>query len=396
MPAIVAGVLSKVGAEIQNVPNIADVRELCSILASLGLEFKLESGILTTQPCGPTQSTIQTELSSRLRGSVYPLAVLACSFTSCEIGEIGGDSIGSRTLEPHARALAGYGVEMRRQANGWRLVGGPARPGEFTLNDRPAGISASCLALLLGAGLEGRSVIHGVSQELEVRDIVECVNALGASASIDEGSIVVKGPLGKERASWAIPADHIYCGTMAIATVMTGGEARLPGGMVNRMPSIFKALNDIGVECSADKAILRLGSHSLKAAAVLTAPSPGFPSDLAPQMAALLTQAHGTSVLTEKINLKRFDHLEGLRLLGADCQADGDQVTITGRSSLKATQVRGAGIRETAALVLASLVADGTTVIEGAESLFRGFEDLPRDLTAMGAVVNATWLPRTH
>jgi UDP-N-acetylglucosamine 1-carboxyvinyltransferase len=387
----VAAALSTAQTTILNVPDIADIHGLLAILSTIGLDISLRKSALTVQPRQPTVSTIPGALSSKLRGSVYALAILARFFPQGTIGEIGGDLLISRTLEPHARALAGFGVEMRQLECGWRLLGGPGRPGEFSLRDRRAGITATCLALLLGAALEGRSIIHEASDELEVQDMIDCVTSLGAFAFLDGTTLIVDGPMKNSGASWAIPGDQTCCGTMAIAVAITGGEATLPLGMANRMGSILDALEESGIQISREDKIIRIRGRAKKAVSITTAPFPGFPTDVGPQMAALLTQADGTSHFTETVNSQRFDHVYELRDLGAEIQLDGDRATIVGPRRLTAARIRGSGLRETSALVLASLAAHGTTVIEGGQALFRGFEDFPRDLATMGADVETIW-----
>jgi UDP-N-acetylglucosamine 1-carboxyvinyltransferase len=392
MPALVAAALARGEATVERLPDIEDLRSLRAILAALGIDSVGGPSSASFSSQSPRHGIIPAELSRRFRGSVYALAVPAVHLGEARIGLIGGDVLAGRSLKPHARAFAGFGLSLRERGGGWEVSGGRPRPGEFRLQDRPAGISATCLALLLAAATEGRSVLREASTELEVLDVVQCVRAFGAAVELDGSTLLIEGPLSRERAIYRVPVDHLYCGTLAVAAGLTRGEVLLPAEALPRLPAVVSALAEAGLDLAADAGSVRVrAASSLRPIRVETGTFPHFPTDLLPLMMALLTRADGASRLVERVYAHRFDQAPGLIRMGAAIRIDGNTATVTGPATLRGARVRGSGIRETTALVLAGLAADGITVVERAESVFRGYEDLVSDLAGLGADVRAEW-----
>jgi len=221
----------------------------------------------------------------------------------------------------------------------------------------------------------------------EVDDLLECLRTFGAAVYRDGHSISIQGPLNADNCSYSVAVDATYCGTVAMASAMTGRTAQLPSESAIRMKAIIPLLCAIGLKAEAiDDGIVLSGS--LRSPVVVeTGDSPAFPSDLVPPLMALLTQVHGESRIIERVYPGRFDHVAGLVSMGADCSVTCNEARVVGGKTLSGSRVQGTGIRETAALLLAALNAQGTTEISNAAALARGYEDLPGDLAFAGADV---------
>jgi len=391
MPVLTAAALSHGKAVVANVPNIEDIRSLLAIFTHLGLDTRQCADTIVLESRPPSRSVIPEKLSARLRGSIYTLAIPAIHFGRGQIGAIGGDLIVGRSLEPHARAFAGFGMSLDRRGIGWELSGGPPRPGEFSLQDRPAGVSASALAVLLAAALDGVSIMHEVSLEPEVLSLLECVKAFGAQVFVDDTTVIIRGPMDSKEAFYKVPFDDVYGGTLVAAAAITAGEISLPYDLGDRMTSILQVFSSLGlcVRYTDDHIAV---SGSLRNGITLESGAyPGFPADLLPPMTALLSQAPGASTVIDTVYPSRFDHIDGLRTLGARIVRQNNQLMIQGGSRLIGQCVSAHGIREIAALVVAGLAAQGRTIIAKARPLFRGYADLPRDLDQLGADISTEW-----
>lgn len=384
LPLLVAASLVGHPVTLRNVPALADVSVLLEILHHLGCEVQGTSGEVMIRGPASCGLSVPGTLSVRLRGALYSLALPACLMGRAYIGAIGGDVLSGRTLAPHVRAFAGFGMQMSVRGEGYEISGGPPRPGDFVLDDN--GNTATGISVLLASRCEGRSVIRGASLEPENDDLLDFLRRFGVASERDGRTIIVEGAL-RAGPIYEVPFDRIYCGTMAMAALITGGEIEMPGALVAPLRGVLETLEACGAVIDVGTH-LRVGGCVRRPLHVHTSMFPGFPTDLLPQLSAMLTRANGVSTLREGVYRARFDHVAALRELGAAITIDGDRAQITGPRHLAGARLRGGvGIRETAALVLAGLAAHGTTVIEDAAALRRGYENLPADLARLGALM---------
>lgn len=386
MPTLVAAALSTTPMTVINVPRIQDVYVLLKILEIIGLSVdQRESEVSLAVVRKVNEYLIPDALSSRLRGSVYTLAIPAVRSGRAVIGRIGGDVISGRSLAPHARALAGFGLQFTQINRGWALNGKRAKSGEFALKDK--GISATCLAILIAAAIEGRSVIREASLEIECDDVLRAVRTLGAKAERDGRTLLVEGPMAPETDIVDVPFDQLAWGTLAIATAATGGSLDAPSILARRAEPIIQCLQEFGVTVTTGNTLHTEGSPS-RGVDIATGMYPMFPSDLLPQAMVLGAIAPGKSIFKELHYNHRFGHVGGLQKMGARIEISGRTALVYGPCELRNQKVHGSGIRETAALVLAGLAAKGPTVIERAEAIYRGYENLPGELTMLGAQIS--------
>jgi len=384
MPVLAAASLCQQPFIVRNVPQIGDVERLCEILCGIGVAVTRAGSDCRFEPSHIRGSRLPAA-ASRLRGSIYALAPMAVFLGRGEAAQIGGDPLAGRSLEPHARALAGFGLTVTLRNGGVEFSGGPPKAAEFDLYDRAGGISASALALMLAAAVQGRSCVRRISLEPEVLDCAAFLRCLGAKIDLEGDTAMVEGPLTPKATEWSIPEDRVFWGTIAAATAITGGNITLPVQNAARFGAIVAVLEACGVETICLSDAIRVSGKPQRPLFVETGPFPAFPSDLVPPVMALMTQAPGQSRVVESIYPDRFSHVDELKRMGASIAVDGSVAVVNGVASLIGRAVRGKGIREAAALVLAGLAAEGKTMVSPCNVLSRGYEDLLGTLCALGA-----------
>ena len=391
MPLLTLASLQAQPVTVKQVPSISDITHLLELLSFAGSSSSsvnqgnqvIFQGLhLKNEPY-----TFPQALSSRLRGAIYALALPASRGLRARLESIGGDFIGSRSFTPHLRALAGFGLQVSGQGSAVAITGGHPRPSEFSIDDK--GITATSLAIIIAASLDGESIIKDASLETECDDVLAAARHFGAQAERDGRSLIIKGPFQSTDAPIRIPADHLVWGTFAIAAAMTGGSTSCAAALIDhRFDPVIEALRSFGIIVSQDGPLLKTFGRPLRPVTLETGMYPKFPSDLLPQIMALAVSAPGTSVFKESHYGSRFDHLPGMEKMGARISMVEGDVHIHGATPVSGAQLDGAGIRETTALALLALTAQGPSVIRKAASVSRGYEDLAQTLCRMGATVH--------
>lgn len=384
MPILVGASLANSPVTVLGLPDIADLRRLEELLVSLGVSIRAAEAGVAVDGTRLKGDSIPGGQSSRFRGSIYGLIPPVVRFGRARIGPIGGDCIPGRTLEPHQRAYLGFGLRLEAVGENWLATGGPPRAAEFALNDN--GISASATALLLAATCPGRSVISGVSAELEVLDVEAALRALACDVRRDGRTVIVQGPIRPPPTPLLVPPDVIAFGTFAAATVITEGATEIANvGDPARVAPVVTALAALGIRLERQGDVLHIAGRLRRAGNIRTGMFPAFPADLQPIFTSLFCLAPGESTVDEGVYSARFDHVAPLIKLGARIRRTGRRLHIAGVPQLAGAQVGAAGIRESASLLLAALAARGETDLCEVGDMHRGYENLPRDLVLLGA-----------
>ncbi|HYW16101.1 MAG TPA: hypothetical protein VE891_08105 [Allosphingosinicella sp.] len=386
MPILVAACLAPSPVAVEGLPDIADLRRLKDLLASLGISIRAAQSSVVVDGRTLQGNSIPNSQSSAFRGSIYGLIPPAVRFGHGRIGAIGGDRIVGRTLEPHQRAYRGFGLSLEAVGESWVVTGGPPRPAQFELNEN--GMTASSTALMLAAACAGRSVISGVSTELEVLDVEEALRQLGCDVRRDGRTVVVQGPIRAPGTPLKVPPDVITFGTFAAATAITGGATDLLNvGDPRRLAPVSTALEAIGIRLKKRGDSIHVAGRPRRCGNIRTGMFPDFPADLQPIFTCLFCLAPGDSIVTEGVYAARFDHVAPLNRLGARIRRRSRRLHIAGVPHLAGAQVGAAGIRESASLLLAALAARGETRLREVGDMHRGYENLPRDLVSLGAPI---------
>lgn len=391
MPLLAAAALSPGRSQLSNVPALADVRSLLELLHCCGTQSEWSADSVVLVPTDSPPIALPSQLMGRLRGSIYAAAVAVIRTGHASFANIGGDVLAGRSIEPHLRAFAAMGHDVAHHHGVVTISsrhGG--RAAEYTLGDRAGGITASALALILATHAPGRSVIAGISWEPEVRAVAAFLRASGAELIEEPLRAVVSGPVTHTpRDPFEIAPDRVIWGTYAIAAAVTGGSVDLPVLAEQDAREMLAVFEQAGVKVTRQGKRLTLSGRPIRPVEIEIGCYPSYPPDLAPITAAFMAAAPGRSILHDRIHPARYDHLAGLCGLGVRACTNGPRLIVDGGHPLRAGHVTGAGIRETAALIVAGLMATGRTRIDRTSAVYRGYPDLPAALRSLGAQIEA-------
>ena len=394
LPCLAAALLTDEPVVLERVPDISDIDAMCGILQALGavVHRDREAGCIEISAARPGDAGIPDHLARELRGSILFVGPLLARRAAAACAPPGGDQIGERKIDLHAKGFRTLGAQVAVRADGIDArTDAPLRGGRIWF-DYPT-VSGTENVLMAAVLAAGRTVIVNAASEPEVACLADMLNAMGARISgIGTSRLEIDGVDRLRGVRHRMIPDRIEAGTLAIAAAITGGEIELRGVDPGQLEPVSMKLGEIGVEtiAGASTAAIRVPA-GLRAANVQSMPWPGFPTDLQAPVTALLTRAPGPSVVQERVFENRRTHVDPLKLLGADITTSDNEDLITinaGKDappSLHGADVAGNDIRAVAALALAALSAEGESVIRGVEHLNRGYERLDQKLASLGA-----------
>jgi UDP-N-acetylglucosamine 1-carboxyvinyltransferase len=397
LPLMIASLLTDQTLILENVPALADVRQLRRILGNHGVDVMYagkrpgatenDGQTLHISAAQIVDTTAPYEMVSKMRASFWVIAPLLARMGEARVSMPGGCSIGTRPVDLLIMALERLGAQVEVESgyviakakNGLR--GGEIVFPKVTVGGTHTAIMAASLA-------NGTTVIENAAREPEIADVADCLNKMGARvAGAGTSRIVIDGVAKLSGVRHRVLPDRIETGTYAMAVAMTGGDVLLEGARPELLQSALDLLAEVGVEITATNQGIRVARNGagLAPVEVTTAPFPGFPTDLQAQLMALMTRASGTSRITETIFENRFMHVQELARLGAHIHLDGETATIEGVARLKGAQVMATDLRASVSLVIAALAAEGETIVNRVYHLDRGFERLEAKLANCGA-----------
>ncbi|NOX44208.1 MAG: UDP-N-acetylglucosamine 1-carboxyvinyltransferase [Caldiserica bacterium] len=383
LPAIVASLLTDEPLVLKRAPGLLDVETQLALVEALGKRVERRGDVIAIH--GETRrATAPQEIVSRMRASFLCLGPLIARLGEAHVPLPGGCVIGARPVDLHLAGLARLGVDIRVDGGVVHAAGTP-RGGEVWL--RYPSVGATEQLLLVGATIPEGVEIVNPAREPEVMDLVRLLAAMGAEVEILEDRFIVRGErLGG--AEHAVIPDRIEAGTYLLAGPITGGEVELVEVHPEHLTALLVKLEECGVEVEAEGDRVRASSPGgWRGIEVETAPYPGFPTDLQPQLTAFLSLARGRSVIWERVFESRFGHVGELIRMGARITLQGQAITVEGVGELRGTGVAATDIRAGAALVLAGVAARGETRIRGVEHLRRGYENMEEKLSRLGAKI---------
>jgi UDP-N-acetylglucosamine 1-carboxyvinyltransferase len=382
-----AAVLADGRFTLRNVPRIQDCITMVEVLEHLGVgtAWKDEELVLDTSEVRPAETPY--ELVSRMRASILVLGPLLARFGTARVAMPGGCNIGSRAIDLHIKGLERMGASFRSE-HGFLVGETPGLRGAIVNLDFPS-VGATENVLMAAVAARGTTVIENAAREPELVDLAEFLVEMGARVEgVGTPTIEIEGVEGFGAVEHAVIPDRVEAGTYAIAICATGGRIVLSGARADHMDLILSKLADAGADVIAtgDGIAVSMASRA-RCVDLVTLPYPGFPTDLQPQMMALLASADGTSIVTENVFESRFMFVDELNRMGADIRTEGHHAVIRGVERLSAAPVRALDIRAGAAMVIAALGADGVTEIEDLYHVDRGYQDLEAKLLGLGAQV---------
>ncbi len=386
LPLMAAALLAPGESRLREVPRLADVRTLGRLLGHLGARVEPEGGGLRVDAGDVQGREAPYDLVKTMRASVLVLGPLVGRFGRARVSLPGGCAIGARPIDLHLRGLEALGARVRLE-HGYVDVEAERLRGGRVVLDIPTVTGTE--NLMMAASLaEGTTVIENAAREPEVVDLAECLRSMGARIRGAGSAVVeVEGVEGLRPYDHQPIPDRIETGTFLVAAALCGGDVRLEAARLDHLDALVEKLREAGAEVDdlgSGGARVR-GRPPARSVDVRTSPYPGFPTDMQAQFMALMARGRGLSVITERVFENRFMHVPELNRMGADIKAEGASAVVRGVGKLSGARVMATDLRASAALVLAGLVAEGTTVVSRVYHLDRGYESLESKLEGLGA-----------
>lgn len=397
LPIMASALLTEGRTELKRVPRLTDVRTLRIILESLGMRVhRNDHHSMSMEVTDESNCTCPHDPAIAMRASICVLGPLLARRGKAEVPLPGGCVIGERPIDLHLRGLRALGAEIE-QKNGYIHATADGLEGKRIYMGGPHGSTVLGTAnVLMAATLaDGRTIIEHAASEPEIQGLANYLSACGAHIEgAGTNTVTIEGVKRLEGTPHQVIPDRIEAGTFACAVAITGGEVLMHGARSDHLSALVDVMRKMGVEfddCEKGLRVRRTGE--LKATDFTALPYPGIPTDMQPQLMAVLTTASGTSVVTDSVHPERFTHVGELHRLGADIVRQGPQAVVRGPCQLTGAPVTARDLRGGASLVVAALAAEGTTTIDGMHHVDRGYERIEGLLTEMGAEVKRSGAP---
>ena len=386
---IPATVLARGRCVLENVPDIHDTELLFSMLRAMGAtveKLSRTSAIIDTSTL--TESTVPYELSKHMRASYYFIGSLLGRFGQACVSMPGGCNFGVRPIDQHIKGFELLGAEIRIE-NGLIYADTEGLQGAHIYFDQVS-VGATINVMLAAVKASGMTVLENVAKEPHIVDLANFLNSMGADIR-GAGTDVIKvhGVKNLKGVTYSIIPDQIEAGTYMAAVAAAGGDVVIQNVIPKHLESITAKLLEMGVTIEEyDDAVRVISNGRLNKCNIKTMPHPGFPTDMQPQIAAALTTANGTSMITESVFDNRFRYVEELKRFGAQISVDGKLAVIQGVDHLTAAPVKANDLRAGAAMIIAALCAHGTSQIDEIQHIERGYENVVEKFAALGADIH--------
>ena len=388
LPIIAASILGTTPSHLDEVPMLEDVHTISEVLKCLGLsvECSPEKNVLDIDSTSITSYEAPYELVRTMRASFLVMGPLLARIGKARISMPGGCAIGARPIDIHLKGFEALGVKIE-QGHGYIEASAPeGLKGTSIYFDFPS-VGATENIMMAASLAEGTTILENVAEEPEIVDLANYLNKMGAKIrGAGTDTIRIEGVDKLHGADYTIIPDRIEAGTYMIAAAMTGGDVVVENVLPEHQKPLIAKLREAGavVEEDIDK-VRVIGQNLLKAVSIKTLPYPGFPTDMQAQMMAMMVIAEGRSKVTETVFENRFMHVVELNRMGAQISTEGRSAVIDGPSKLTGCDVRATDLRAGAAMILAGLVAEGTTRIGDLHHIDRGYENIVAKLKNLGA-----------
>lgn len=385
LPILAASLLTADELVLHNVPHLADVKTMLSLLEGMGVTCHQDGETVRLCAANVTSTVAPYELVKTMRASILVLCPLATRFGSARVSLPGGCTIGARPVDQHIQALLKMGADVQIDhgfvdLKSGRLQGTKIVTDMVTVTGTENIMMAAVLA-------EGRTVIENAAREPEVVDLANCLRAMGAKIEGDGTStIVIDGCDSLHGAEHSVIPDRIEAGTFMAAAAATKGDVTLTNVAPDTLSVVIDKIREAGAEIATGPDWIRVTMNSRpKSVSIRTEPHPGFPTDMQAQIMALDCVADGTAQITETIFENRFMHVPELQRLGADIQVEGHTAVVRGVEQLQGARLMATDLRASASLVIAALAAEGESIVDRIYHLDRGYDRMELKLQALGA-----------
>jgi UDP-N-acetylglucosamine 1-carboxyvinyltransferase len=388
LPVLAACMMASGVHRIGNVPDLLDIHVMLDILRALGCKAELKDDVVSLETSTAHSSHVPEELMTQMRSSIFLMGPLLSRFGHVQVYQPGGCAIGERKIDLHLKGLQALGATIEESGNTITCRADRLAGADITL-DFPS-VGATENIMMAAALAEGVTTISNAAREPEIQDLQNFLNAMGArmiGAGTD--TITIEGVDRLAPRAYRVIPDRIVTGTLMVAAAATRGNVTLENVCPAHLTSVIHVLKRAGVQIAIDDDIMFVSCSSRPKAVerIITSPHPSFPTDLQAQMMVLLSLADGISVMKETVFEGRFKHVDELTRMGADIRVDLSSAFIRGVSRLYGATVEATDLRAGAALVIAGLAANGTTVVEQVHHIDRGYDRIENMFGRLGAKI---------
>lgn len=389
LPVLTAALLAGEGtSKLLNVPALSDVETINNVISTLNAEvsYDKDGEAVTVDATKDLFEEAPYEYVSKMRASILVMGPLLARLGHAKVALPGGCAIGSRPIEQHIKGFEELGAEIHMDGGFIYANAKGGLKGTTIHLDFPS-VGATQNIIMAASLAEGKTVLENVAREPEIVDLANYINEMGGNVvGAGTDTITINGVDKLHGVTHSIIPDRIEAGTLLIAGAITRGDVLVKGAIKEHMTSLVYKLEEMGVNLEySDDAIRVIAEGELKPVDVQTLPHPGFPTDMQSQMMALLLTAEGNKVVTETVFENRFMHVAEFQRMNANITVESRSAKIQGKSQLQGAQVKATDLRAAAALILAGLVAEGTTQVTELTHLDRGYVDLHGKLNSLGA-----------
>ncbi|EAH9436959.1 UDP-N-acetylglucosamine 1-carboxyvinyltransferase [Campylobacter jejuni] len=388
LPLIVSSILAKNEVKINNVPNVADIKTLISLLENLGAKVNFQNNSVLLNTNTLNQTIAKYDIVRKMRASILTLGPLLARFGHCEVSLPGGCAIGQRPIDLHLLALEKMGANIQIK-QGYVVASGNLKGNEI-LFDKIT-VTGSENIIMAAALAKGKTKLLNVAKEPEVVQLCEVLKDAGLEIKgIGTDELEIYGSDGEllEFKEFSVIPDRIEAGTYLCAGAITNSKITLDKVNATHLSAVLAKLHQMGFETLiAEDSITLLPAKEIKPVEIMTSEYPGFPTDMQAQFMALALKANGTSIIDERLFENRFMHVSELLRMGADIKLNGHIATIVGGKELNAADVMATDLRASSALILAALAAKGTSKVHRIYHLDRGYENLEEKFKDLGVKI---------
>ena len=387
LPILATSILNPHPVTFYNVPDIDDIKTTIKILRVLGCKIDRVCDKITISSSAISKTEIPEELMHKCRSTVILAGAIVGRFKKANFSFPGGCNIGARPIDLHIKALKQLGIEFEGSENNIICKSNNIHGARINL-DFPS-VGATENIILASVYVKGITTIFNAAREPEIIDLANCLNKMGAKVyGAGSKKIKIVGVEKLHSINYRIMPDRIEAGTILCGAAITKGKVKVIQSNPKSLLNVLYTLKDMGCKITiSNNAITLIGPEKIKPISIETKPHPGFPTDLEPIITAVLTKANGVSRIKENIFESRFEFCKELNKMGANIKIidDGKKIIISEAKEIKGKTVKSKDLRGGASLVLEGLIAEGTTVVEDAEYILRGYENLDTKLRKLGA-----------
>ncbi len=388
LPIICACILNEEACIIDNIPPVSDIENLLEMLSYMGAEvnrlnkYSVEINCKNLVPCSSPK-----ELAEKIRGSSYLLGAEFGRFGISSVAHPGGCSIGARPLDLHMKAFECLGAICSHKGGRVEVGSGSGRAVGSNIYFDKVSVGATANAILASVLADGITTIDNAAREPHIVDLAVFLNACGANISGAGTSVIkVKGVEKLHGCRYSIIPDMIEAGTYMAAVAATGGRVNITNIIPKHLEAISSKLEEAGATViTGDDSVTVESTGKLRGISIVTQPYPGFATDMQAQFGAMLCFAEGTSDIVENIFNSRFQYTDELSKMGADIKVDGNHAIIRGGAKLSGAPLMSHDLRGGAAMIIAALATDDTSMVEGIDKIERGYYDIVGKLRQIGA-----------